>query len=344
MDVEAHSGIQPLDGQGKKGRSGWLKCLCQTVSIIRYFPFLMITILFGWGIFVYFYYNLPYSYDQLWCRVLVASGFLPLFILSYTSFIACTFCKHRPVNGDYRLPEGLSLSQMNDDEINHYLEHTIIDRNLPIHTRSFGGFVRYCRKCSIIKPDRCHHCSMCNVCIRKMDHHCHWVSNCVGYDNYKYFVQFLSYTTALALYTSLSSLNQVSKFWSDEMFDGKFQVFFLVVLCSVFSLSLMFLLGYHIYLLLNNRTTIEAYQKPRFLNDEFNDSSFSLGSRNNFYEVFGDRKLYWFIPLQSPFHQEDGVQFRLKLCNTHNHSYTVGADNNSTNLMMDRDHNGHNHC
>ncbi|XP_030879147.1 probable palmitoyltransferase ZDHHC24 [Leptonychotes weddellii] len=35
-----------------------------------------------------------------------------------------------------------------------------------------SGAIRYCDRCQLIKPDRCHHCSVCDKCILKMDHHC----------------------------------------------------------------------------------------------------------------------------------------------------------------------------
>jgi hypothetical protein len=35
--------------------------------------------------------------------------------------------------------------------------------------------VRWCRKCSAVKPPRAHHCSLCGTCVLKMDHHCPWV-------------------------------------------------------------------------------------------------------------------------------------------------------------------------
>ena len=40
---------------------------------------------------------------------------------------------------------------------------------------------------------RTHHCKQCNKCVLKMDHHCQWVLNCIGFYNYKYFMNMLVY-------------------------------------------------------------------------------------------------------------------------------------------------------
>ena len=52
-----------------------------------------------------------------------------------------------------------------------------------------------CQRCLRTKPDRCHHCSQCNKCILKMDNHCPWVANCIGFYNYKYFLNMLLYAS-----------------------------------------------------------------------------------------------------------------------------------------------------
>merc|ERR1712136_404335 len=54
-----------------------------------------------------------------------------------------------------------------------------------------------CKKCDRFKPPRCHHCSVCRRCVLKMDHHCPWINNCVGWNNYRYFMLFKLYLATL---------------------------------------------------------------------------------------------------------------------------------------------------
>ncbi len=68
-----------------------------------------------------------------------------------------------------------------------------------VRQRSVQGAPRFCEKCHVVKPDRAHHCSVCETCVLKMDHHCPWVNNCVGFGNYKFFCQFVTYGYAYCL-------------------------------------------------------------------------------------------------------------------------------------------------
>lgn len=142
---------------------------------------------------------------------------------------------------------------------------------------------RYCEKCVHIKPDRCHHCSVCGVCVTKMDHHCPWVNNCVGFKNYKFFILFLGYAFIYCIFVAFTSLPYFIQFWKVPVMlaikghrndisnfnfqfffflqnevsgTGRFHVLFLFFVSIMFSISLVSLWGYHIYLVLHNRSTL----------------------------------------------------------------------------------------
>lgn len=62
-----------------------------------------------------------------------------------------------------------------------------------------------CDVCCVFKPPRTHHCSRCQRCSLKYDHHCPWVGRCIGYRNYKHYLQFVYATWLLAWCVSLTS-------------------------------------------------------------------------------------------------------------------------------------------
>lgn len=69
---------------------------------------------------------------------------------------------------------------------------------------------RYCRHCDCIKPPRAHHDSISGKCVLHMDHFCPWMSNCVGYNNYRYFVLFLFYLFIGCLYVIYITFRSMS--------------------------------------------------------------------------------------------------------------------------------------
>nr|XP_020454756.1 palmitoyltransferase ZDHHC2-like isoform X2 [Monopterus albus] len=185
-------------------------------------------------------------------------------------------------------------------------------RNLPVYTRTAGGAVRYCDPCQVIKPDRCHHCSTCEICVLKMDHHCPWVNNCVGFSNYKFFILFLGYASLYCAVLCATVVQYFIKFWTNELADtpAKFHILFLFFVAALFFISILSLLGYHLWLVGKNRTTIEAFRAPVFSNGP-DKNGFSLGFSRNMAEVFGDQAKYWFVPVFSSL--GDGQSFLTRL-------------------------------
>ena len=63
---------------------------------------------------------------------------------------------------------------------------------------------RSCPKCEMIKPARTHHCSICDRCVFHMDHHCPWINNCVGLENYRFFLLFIFYLFIGTIYFAIT--------------------------------------------------------------------------------------------------------------------------------------------
>ncbi|KLT45715.1 zf-DHHC-domain-containing protein, partial [Cutaneotrichosporon oleaginosum] len=152
------------------------------------------------------------------------------------------------------------------------------ETHAPLMAKSGTGGPRWCRKCDAWKPDRCHHCRSCRQCVLKMDHHCPWLDNCVGYHNQKSFVLFTTYTCLLALYGGLEAAHETFRFFNDPPPDftpgpdaaqqwdewEEIHVAFkpvalllIAIMGVAFGLAVGGLAGYHWYLVLNNRTTLE---------------------------------------------------------------------------------------
>ncbi|SNX82467.1 uncharacterized protein MEPE_01173 [Melanopsichium pennsylvanicum] len=127
-----------------------------------------------------------------------------------------------------------------------------------------SGETRWCSKCSAPKPDRSHHCSTCNRCILRMDHHCPWLANrCVGLRNHKSFFLFISYTALFCVYSCQETARALLRYveYENNGFETSPISWAVVLFLSfIFGASLVPFAGYHAYLILRNRTTIESME------------------------------------------------------------------------------------
>jgi palmitoyltransferase len=192
---------------------------------------------------------------------------------------------------------------------------------------------RYCLICNAFKPERSHHCSICNVCILNMDHHCPWVDNCIGFYNRKFFMQLLFYLSILLYYVDFTSVYYVyltgtdiyyNKFTYTHKFHA-FIVFSSFLFVVIFTIVITFFFKFHIQLVLNNSTTIENLDK-----DNQNDTiKFRLNYYENWVQVFGFNKFYWFIPIFCEAGRPDGDGLMWKI--NQNAVMEQNARNNNNN-------------
>lgn len=175
--------------------------------------------------------------------------------------------------------------------------------------------LRRCNKCVTYKPPRAHHCRVCRRCVLRMDHHCLWINNCVGYWNYKAFFILVLYATIASIYSSVMIIScSFQKNWN---FSGRIpmKIFFVVSGAMMFGLSITFgtLLGWHIYLMSCNMTTIENYEGIRaaWLARKSGHSyrhPFNLSVYKNITSVLGPNILKWLCPTAVS-HLKDGMSY-----------------------------------
>lgn len=162
-----------------------------------------------------------------------------------------------------------------------------------------------CQRCLRTKPDRCHHCSQCNKCILKMDHHCPWVANCIGFYNYKYFINMLFYASfSCNLIVSSSSKLVHGILSKDTASESKVDyrvAYFIVtayVLACVFGFIITGFFTFHLWMISNQYTTIEFCEK-RGSDTLFKDKSpYNLGVYRNFTDILGTSPLLWCLPVR----------------------------------------------
>ncbi|CAD8123708.1 unnamed protein product [Paramecium sonneborni] len=147
-----------------------------------------------------------------------------------------------------------------------------------------------CTTCNIIKPARSKHCRICNVCVSKFDHHCIWVRQCIGQNNYKYFLLFLFSHLFLSLYGVIAGFlclfgiaekqslfkltykNAVTGEISQATFLRVFLVIsnretffvFIIFVCLIFFISLTAFFLYHLNMIRKDLTTNERIRKNDF--------------------------------------------------------------------------------
>lgn len=259
------------------------------------------------------YYTIVFIVIEEWLGMRTASGLLNALIFSCLTLMALLSY----LLAIFRDPGRVPLRYLPDVE----------DRHTPLHeVKRKGGDLRYCQKCESYKPPRAHHCRVCKRCVLRMDHHCIWINNCVGHNNYKAFFLFVLYAVLACSYALVILAGYAFDFLSErEGRQGSGQhvspsvsaPVLLKVVCTVILLpltvALIVLFGWHIYLLLNNKTTIEYHEGVRAhwlagKAGQIYRHPYDLGYFSNLLMVLGPSLVTWLCPT-SIGHIGAGVEF-----------------------------------
>ncbi|KJE97458.1 hypothetical protein CAOG_07314 [Capsaspora owczarzaki ATCC 30864] len=327
-NTHSHAAAGPGQEEEEEACSQTADCLQATANRMPV-VFIMLTAIYSYYAFV------VVVSIQVVSNVGQQVGYLIAFHLLYAlfvwSYLRTFLSKPAPVPATFAVPStAITVSGTGWRRIVDSMERHHVERVDPFFKTLRPIGERYCFKCEIVRPDRCHHCSLCQRCMLKMDHHCPWVGNCVGFSNYKYFCLVLFYAHLLTLFLTFATLPYLIQFFNSEIDRGSenINIIVLFMIACAFGLGVMALFYMHVALLVRNMTTLESTRIPRLKMATLRKHGFDVGAKQNFIQVFGTNPWLWAFPVYTSI----GNGFDFPVCAAANDEET-GSASSDQNLI-----------
>mmetsp|Transcript_2477 Transcript_2477/g.3568 ORF Transcript_2477/g.3568 Transcript_2477/m.3568 type:complete len:388 (+) Transcript_2477:72-1235(+) len=156
---------------------------------------------------------------------------------------------------------------------------------------------RVCGRSKVIKPPRSHFDAVSGKIVLNMDHFCPWMSNTIGYANYRYFLLMLFWTFVGCAYVVVMLTPHVIL----HGVNYDFSLLLIYLTSFSFSAVLTLFLAFHAMLISTGQTTIGFWKnialraRARKNKEPIPVNPFNLGTKLNWQRVFGD--MHWTLAI-----------------------------------------------
>jgi ankyrin repeat protein len=129
---------------------------------------------------------------------------------------------------------------------------------------------QFCVSCGVLKPLRAKHCAVSDRCVVKFDHYCGWLSNAIGYLNYRMFVGMVASMCFIHLSFDWMCYQSVMRgresFFSEwvDVWQTTPAIAWLCIVHALFGFWMSGLLLSHVHQVSAGYTTNEAMNRKRY--------------------------------------------------------------------------------